>query len=181
MRSRHKPRASQPPEALDQGRQVARPLPAAGSGRVRALQRSAGNRSLSALLARDPDTPVPEEGPAQMSTGGTGVVTLGDIGAIPVGSATLGGPQGQPTHMGGGGSAGRSNPREMSFTSIVGDHSPKLFKALSDGTSMPGDVAVGDFHVTLTGAIVSRYSTSGGDTPAESWALNFASIVFNQP
>jgi type VI protein secretion system component Hcp len=157
-------------------------VPVAGSGRVLALQRSAGNRSLSALLARDPDAPVPEEKATPMSAGGTGVVTLGDVGAIPVSSATLGSPQEPSTHMGGGGSTGRSNPREMSFTSSVGEHSPKLMKALTDATAMPVDVAVAAFHLTLTGAIVSTYSTSGGgDTPVESWSLGFTSIVFNLP
>jgi type VI protein secretion system component Hcp len=181
MRSRDEIRDSELPEALDQDRHAGRPLPVAGSGRVLALQRSVGNRSLSARLARDPDTPVPEEKATPMSAGGTGVVTLGDVGAIPVSSATLGSTQEQPAHMGGGGSAGKSNPREMSFTSSVGDHSTKLFKALTDGTVMPGDVAVAAFHLTLTDAIVSRYSTSGGEIPTESWSLGFASVAFNQP
>ena len=61
MRSRDESRDSQHPEALDQDRHAGRPMPVAGSGRVLALQRSVGNRSLSARLARDPDTPVPEE------------------------------------------------------------------------------------------------------------------------
>jgi hypothetical protein len=181
MRSRDESRDSQHPEALDQDRHAGRPAPVAGAGRVLALQRSAGNRSVSALLARDPDAPAPEEEATPMSAGGAGVVTLGDVGAIPVSSATLGSPQEPSGHMGGG-STGRSSTREMSFTSSVGEHSPKLLKAVNDGTAMPVDVAVAAFHVTLTGAIVSRYSTSsGGDTPVESWSLGFTSSDFVKP
>jgi Type VI secretion system effector, Hcp len=186
MERRDQLQSRQAPEEFDQGRQKAgRPLQAAGS-RALALQRSAGNRSVSAVLARDPDAPVPdapvpEEGPTPMSTGGAGLVTLPDIGAIPVTSASLGNPAEQPTHMGGGGSTGRSIPRDMRFTSSLGDHSVKLAKALSDGTSMSVDVAVSAFQLKLTEAIVSSYSTSGGDNPAESWSLNFASFVFIKP
>ena len=174
MERRDQLQSRQAPEEFDQGRQAGRPLQAAGSGRVLALQRSAGNRSVSAILARDPDDPPPEQGPTPMSTGGAGLVTLPDIGAIPVTSAVFGGAS-QSTHMGGGGSTPRGDSREMHFTSSVGDHSVKLTNALSAGTSMSVDVSLAGFQVKLVGAILSTYNVSGGENPTESWSLNFAS------
>ena len=167
------------PEELARDQRVARPTDAGGVARARALQRSAGNRSVSALLAREPDDAQPEDSrtsdPPKSAAGG--VATLDGIGAIPLLSVTIGAPGGS-FGFGGGGATGRSVPNQLMCTSAVGDHSPKLNQAVATGASMAADVLIGTaFHLALAGAMVSSYSASGagGDAPTESWSLVFES------
>ena len=167
------------PEELARDQRGDRPAGAGGVARARALQRSAGNRSVSALLARDPDDPQPLDSktpdPPKSTTGG--LATLEGIGSIPLISVTSGTPGGS-FGFGGGGATGRSTPKQLSCTSTVGEHSTKLNQAVVNGTSMTADVLIGPaLHLTLTGAMVSSYTASGagGDAPTESWSLVFES------
>jgi len=145
--------------------------------RAHALQRSAGNRSVSALLAREPEPQADEK--TKVTAGPGGLATLSEIGAIPLQSVSM---PGSPLPGTGGGGNMRKPPvtTQLSFTSTTGDHSAKLFRALSDGTSMSVDVLMSAGpHLTITGAVISSYQVSGsGDAPAESWSLVYDKLTW---
>ena len=141
--------------------------PPRGSADVLALQRSAGNQAVSALLARSPEPAKPKDEKASGAR-----ATLPGIGTISLLSVSFGG-------GGGGGKAG--SVREIVVSSKVGEHSPKLFKASLDGQPMEVEVVLPSgtsaLRLTLKGALVTSYSTSGQDEHAiESWTLNFESL-----
>ena len=141
--------------------------------RMLALQRSAGNQAVNAMLARTPDDKKPQE------RKGSETVTLPDIGTIEVTSVGIG--QLANPGLGRGGGAGdkdkQSAVREITLSSHVGKHSAELQRALIDGKQMDVEVVMqrsgGVFRLKLKAAIVSSYSTSGED---ESWVLNFGAI-----
>jgi hypothetical protein len=170
-------------DARDQARRVrrdgeldeVRPAQRQQAGRaLAALQRSAGNRSLSARLARDPDTSQTDDAPKTQSGGG--VVTMPGIGAVPVTSVRFGETPRPVGGSGGGSRGGGSALKEMSFTSSAGEHSAKLLKANAEGTAMAVEVDLATVHFKLGGAVVSSYSVSGsGETPTEMWSLGFES------
>jgi hypothetical protein len=186
MQRRDQSRRSRRPEELDRRRPDEQPVRSETANRVLALQRSAGNQAVSALLARSPDGATEEKDKTE-SAGASGVrATLPGIGTIPLLSFSAGA-TGRPP----GGSAGRGREdekaptvREMVFSSRVGEHSSKLFKATIDGKPMEVEVIVprgkSTLRLKLKGAIVSNYSTSGaggeGDSAIESWTLNFESV-----
>jgi hypothetical protein len=154
-------------------RDDATPEPLRPEDRVLALQRSAGNRAVGALLARDTAKPEQEQKAAGARA------TLSGIGTIALVSVSFGANRSPP-----GADAGRGEDakiREILVSSKHGEHSPKLSKALLDGTSMDVEVIVpsgkSTVRVKLKGAIVSAYSTSGdGDGAMESWTLDFQSM-----
>lgn len=90
---------------------------------------------------------------------------------------------------GGGGGAGKSAFADLSFQSALGKAGPKLAKASATGEHLGSAVlscrkAGGQQYdylkITLTGALVSSYSIGGGggDTPSESFSLNFAKVKY---
>jgi hypothetical protein len=182
MQRRDQSRRPRRPEELDRRRADEQPLRSEAADRVLALQRSAGNQAVSALLARSPDGATEEKDKTE-SAGASGLrATLPGIGTIPLlsfGSSARG-----PSVGSGGGSHGDDKAptfREMVFSSRVGEHSPKLFKANIDGKPMEVEVIVprgrSTLRLKLKGAIVSNYNSSGaGDDPTESWTLNFESV-----
>jgi hypothetical protein len=141
-----------------------------------ALQRSAGNRAVSALVAR---TPAPDATEGEGS--GEPRATLPGVGTIRLLSVSL--PPARPGGTGRPGGRGEQEPaiRELTVTSRAGAHSPALAKAANDGRAMtveivlPGEKVV---RLTLTGAIISAYQTSGGGRSGdiETWTLDFQGI-----
>jgi hypothetical protein len=131
-----------------------------------ALQRSAGNQAVSALVARSP------AGDKKDSKKATGLrATLSDIGTIQLFSAQL--------PASGLGRGDRQPPlRELHLSSLVGEHTPALVKAAMDGKPMEVEVIFPAMHLKLAGAVVSSYSNSGGGEPEsiENWALNFQAM-----
>ena len=118
---------------------------------VLALQRTAGNQAVAAMLARQP---VAEE-----TTGGTakqqelGTVKLTKIGVIPILSFTM------------GSSSGRGHEAtDYSFMSAVGTHSAKLMEALMSGTVVDAEVDVKSFKLKLAehSSATIRPATQGG-------------------
>lgn len=143
--------------------------------RLLALQRSAGNHAVGALLARSPDgAPVKEK---EKATSGA-QATLSGIGTIPLTSVSFG--AGRPVT--------RRRDREeeppvqeITLTSKVGEHSAKLQRASIEGGAMAVEVTLtrgsSTFRIKLEGALVSSYTTSGAEGEAiESWSLNFTAI-----
>ena len=150
-------------EELDR-REPAPPRRPPAAERLLELQRSAGNRAVGEYLAREP-----EPADAKEETKATGPrVTLPGIGTIPLLSV------GFPPGEGGVGDGKSPGPRELIMSSAVGKHSSQLSKAMLDGRTMDVEVVLaGGRTVTLHGAIVSSYTTSGD---RESWTLNFTAI-----
>ncbi|MDP9258227.1 MAG: type VI secretion system tube protein Hcp [Actinomycetota bacterium] len=148
------------------------PRQAGGAARVLALQRSAGNHSVSARLARDPDTAKDEKSDS------AGLAIVPEIGTIPVLSVSFGEPR-RSTAAGpsGGGSSKGPFIRDITLVSRVGEHSPKLARALTAGKPATVEIVMPSMSLTLRGAMISSYTTaSGGADPTESWSLNFESF-----
>lgn len=149
------------------GERPAHEAPApAPSDRVLALQRSAGNQAVTALLARSPDT--------QEKAAAGPTAKVGDIGTIPIESVNF------DLRRLGGGTAGRGReeaPKELTLSSRAGKHSARLQKAAVDGTAMDVEIRVphgkSTIVITLKNAMISGYQTSGEN---ETWQLNAQSI-----
>jgi hypothetical protein len=123
---------------------------------VLALQRSAGNQAVAAMLARDP---IAEEtkGGGKKETA-VGHVKLAGIGQIEVSSFTVGGSSGKAT--------------EYTFTSAVGSHSAKLIQAMIDGKAVDAEIDVQGMKLKLTKVHISSYSsTSVEGEPLETFTL----------
>jgi hypothetical protein len=146
------------------------PSPAAD---LLALQRSAGNRAVTQMLARDGTKAPPK--PAAPSQAAGMVVKLPGVGDIPVDSMSMGA-------MNPG--SKQEGPKEIHFTSRQGEHSTALFRASLVGDAVDAEVVMARgstvVHIKLKAALVSHYSVSGGDPPLESWTLNAAAITFEQ-
>jgi Type VI secretion system effector, Hcp len=165
---RHKPPGTQRPDELHR-----KPDSTPATDNVLALQRSAGNHAVTALLARSPDVTKPREEEKSAAAAGARA-TLPGIGTIALLSVDFGGRR--PT-----GREGEEPPvREIVLSSKSGEHSAKLSKAALDGKPMEVEVIVprgrSTLRLKLKGAIVSSYSTSGGEDPVESWTLDFESM-----
>ncbi len=83
----------------------------------------------------------------------------------------------------GGGSAGKANFQDLSFTRATDSQSPKFLEAVAAGTHIPTvSLQDGPILITLTDVLVSSYST--GDTsdrkttPTENISLNFARFTY---
>src|SRR5918999_222677 len=143
------------------------------------LQRGAGNRAVSSLLARAPDTK--EEKPKEEAATGTRA-TLPDVGTIPLLSVQVGGSRGPG--RGRQEDDEKDTSGEIFLTSKVGKHSARLFKASLDGKPMTVEVVIegsgGSVRLELKGAMISSFSKgSGGGEEIETWTLNFKSMERN--
>jgi len=151
------------PDQLERRPAEAEHGPAPPQERVLALQRSAGNQAVSAMLARAPETAAPAD--AKGTEGPR--ATLSGIGTIPLQSVSVD-PNTQKRE---------DRPREIVVTSRLGKHSALLSKAAADGAQMDVEIVMpsgrGALRLTLTGAVVSAYQVSG---ELESWTLDFSSI-----
>jgi hypothetical protein len=148
-----------------------RQVPRSPADAVLDLQRGAGNRAVSSLLARAPDT-------KEAAVTGTRA-TLPDIGTIPLQSVQLGGSR----HPGRG--RGEEDEKqtggEIVVSARVGKHSQALLKASLDGKPMTVEIVIAggerELRLELKGAIISSYSAgSGGGEELETWTLNFVSM-----
>ena len=168
---------------LERGETDAPPAPATAAADVLALQRSAGNRAVAGLLARDStkSAPKPKDAKPAQATGPR--VVFPGIGEIPIESFQWGELRALPPPD--REEIGKNQPREILFISKTGDHSSALMRAMLQGEAKEVEViwpqgsggAV--MRLRLKGALVSSYNVStGGDEPTESWSLNFEAIEF---
>jgi hypothetical protein len=142
--------------------------PVSHAARMIALQRTAGNHAVAAMLAREAK---PKAEPAP------GLAVLGGLGTIPLESVSLsepqrGGTREQPT-----------TSREVMMMSKQGEHSQALQRASAEGTVFEAEILIGDkLKVKHHKAMVSSFVMSGsGDSmgePMDSWSLNAESIEF---
>jgi type VI protein secretion system component Hcp len=147
-----------------------------------ALQRSAGNRAVAAMLARDAKAPARPKGDKAAPPKPAGPhVTIEGIGVIPLESFQWGSQRGPGGHGG-----GQPHVTEMQFSSQLGPHSNDLFRATLSGEAHDAEIVYptkdGELRIKLKGAMVSSYSTSGeGKDAMESWTLNFTGVEFKRP
>jgi len=149
---------------------------------VLALQQAAGNRAVSALLARQPHTkpapakPVPKEAEQHASH-----VLMPGIGRLPVVSFSWSG----ETHSVG---PGKADLRDIHITSSVGPHSVILQNAVAEGRHFKQAELVhhgssdAGVRIKMTDVLIASYQLAGGMTEVqyEQWSLNFASVEHEQ-
>ena len=164
-----------------------------------ALQRGAGNRAVSALLARDTKSPAkpapkpaskPSAKPPPTLEDGIWAIVPG-VGTIQLNSAQLGVRRSMPSPAGRGTSreAEPQAPSEVVVTSDLGDHSDRIFHAAMGGSLGTVEIRFvkgGKAYMTirLSNTLVTSYSVSGhgggtsADRPLESWSLNAFKIEY---
>jgi len=167
MRRRHHERGA---DELERRRSDAIERPSEAAEAMLALQRSAGNRAVSTLVARAPAGDKKEGEKAEGAR-----ATLADIGTIQLLSVSF------PVSGPGGSEREQPSPPELVLSSRVGEHTPKLAKAASDGKPMDVEIVMPGKSVVrlkLTGAIVSSYQVTGHGQPdeIETWTLNSQAI-----
>jgi hypothetical protein len=178
-------RARKDPERTDHERRPDVPDPAAD---LLALQRTAGNRAVGALLSRQPQPTAPKEKPkAPAEVTGNRVVFPG-IGTIPVESVQLATSRAanSPTGSGSDREGGAASVSEVVITSLQGEHSTALFKASLDGKGADVEVILErgkeTIVIELTNALVTHYAPNANDhPPRETWTLNATGIKFRRP
>jgi hypothetical protein len=170
--------ALRPEEEPVQERTAPAPPARTAADGVLALQRSAGNRAVSAMLAREPTPADAKAPPAAAAT-----ATLSGIGTIPLLSVNFEAGRGIQPPVGRGADRDPGGPREIVVTSRHGKHSSLLAKAAVSGGPMTVEIVMGQgkLKLTLENALISSYSTSGGSEGdgaggLESWALNFSAM-----
>jgi type VI secretion system secreted protein Hcp len=157
------------------------------------LQRMAGNRAVTALLARDSKikTP-PAKTPAKKELPKQNYVALAGMDPIVVESVQLG-PSNAGAHTSGHGAnreASAPTVSEIVVTSIQGDHSTELFKRSLRGEPFSAEIVFvkpGEstpyMKIKLTNVLISSYSVSGhgggpDGKPMETWTLNATNIEY---
>ncbi len=166
-------RRSRVSEQLDRRDPVDHPTPAIAD-RVLALQRDAGNRAVSAVLARAPDPAKPE---TAEPTGAR--ATLPDIGTIALLSVQFGRMTRPPRRDRQREPDGNEQTAgELLVSSTVGAHSARLMKMSLEGKPMDVEVILpSGVKLNLKGAMISGYSTSSaGGEQVESWTIDFESM-----
>jgi len=144
------------------------PAPISSAARILALQRTAGNHAVAALLAREAKPKQPEPAQAVAFVGGLGSIPLLAVG---LGEAHKGGDREHPT-----------TSRDIPVMSKQGEFSAALALASQRGDVFEVELFVGDkVRIKLHKAMIASFSTangSGGDGPMDSWTFNAESIEF---
>jgi hypothetical protein len=135
---------------------------------VLALQRSAGNRAVGALLARAPEEGAVAEPEAASKDAGARC-TISGIGTMELASYSAG-----PEFGGTGRTGGPPPPLLISATTKQGKHTPKLMEAVANATRH--SVELVDRGMTWAGKeglLLSYQSVDNapGGEPHEAWAL----------
>jgi type VI protein secretion system component Hcp len=151
----------------------------------------AGNRAVTALLARDPKTKTPpaktpakKKDPPKQS-----YVAISGMDPIVFESAQLGGRSNPaPSHRGSEREAPAPAVAEVVITTIQGEHSSELFKRSLSGEPFPAEIVFQKdgkpyMKIKLTNALISSISVSGhgggaDSKPMESWTLNADKIEY---
>ena len=179
MRRARAPEAVSPPRRDDAS---ARPRDRAPADDVLALQQAAGNRAVSALLARQPHTTAAPGKPAPKEAAqGASHVLMPGIGTVPLVSFSWGGGE---THNVG---PGKADIRDIHITSRVGPHSELLQKAITEGRHFKqaelvhhGSAGAG-VRIRMTDVLGTTYQLAGvTEVEHEVWSLTFASVEFEQ-
>jgi type VI protein secretion system component Hcp len=149
----------------------------------------AGNRAVTALVARDPKpkTPPPKAPANKQDPPKHNYVAIEGMDPIFFESAHFGQAQ-RPTTRGQERKAEPTTaPAEVNITTLLGDHSSELFRQSLQGKPFSAEVVFvkpdGQVYlrVKLKNAMISSYSVSGhgggpDSKPMESWTLNAEKI-----
>lgn len=74
----------------------------------------------------------------------------------------------------------KKHPGEMTFSSLLGDHSTNLRRAAASGRAEDATVITPSLKIALVDALVSNYAiSSSGDTARETWTLSFADLAID--
>jgi hypothetical protein len=164
-------------ERADQQRDkpVALAAPVSYAARMIALQRTAGNHAVAAMLAREAK---PKEAPPAPA-----LAVVEGIGTIPLLSFSMAEEQ-----RGAHGARGSDReqpakppPRDINVMSNQGEHSSALQLAAQRGDTFEVELFVGaKVRIKLHKAMITSFSISGhgGDAPIDSWTLNAESVEF---
>jgi hypothetical protein len=154
------------------------------------LQRMAGNRAVTALLARDPKPKTPPKTPAKKKDPPKqSYVGISGMDPIVFESAQLGGrPSLSPSHRGSEREAPAPAIAEVVITTIQGEHSTELFKRSLSGQPFSAEIVFQKdgkpyMKINLTNALISSFSVSGhgggaNSKPLEAWMLNADKIEY---
>jgi hypothetical protein len=159
-----------PARPLAAGERAPEPLPAEAG--VLGLQRAAGNRAVSALLARQPSPTAPDTKPVEMGRrAATSTLGLGDeIGVIPLESASLG----QADRDG--------NVHDLSAVFVSNPAVPKIQEAMLKGKPIPeGFYSSTSMKLSLADIVITSVDVSDDAAEGEqivSMAINFSSMKF---
>ena len=163
---RHEPAESRR-AAHDPPRREAEPLPAEAS--VLGLQRAAGNRAVSSLLARQPSPTAPDTKPAKEKAA-TCTLGLGvEIGVTPLDSASLG----QADRDG--------NVHDLNVTFVNNPAVPRIQEAMLRGRPIPeGFYSSTSMKLTLGNIVITSMTFGDGPEGEQTVALslNFTSSAF---
>ena len=150
------------------------PAPISHAARILALQRTAGNHAVAAMLAREAKPK--QEAPAN------GLAIVDGIGTIPLLSFSMS----EEQH--GAHSAGRDRekpakppPRDVYVMAKQGDYSAAIALAASRADAFEVELLIGEkLRLKLHKAVVASYSTGdgNGDGPVDSWSFNAESVEF---
>ena len=150
----------------------------------------AGNRAVTALLARDPKPKTPAKAPEKKKDPPKqSYVAISGMDPIVFESAQLGGrPSLSPSHRGSEREAPVPAVAEVVITTIQGDHSTELFQRSLSGKPFSAEIVfqkdgVPYMKIKLTNFLISSYSLSGhgggpDSKPMESWTLNADKIEY---
>lgn len=140
------------------------PAPISHAARIIALQRTAGNHAVAAMIARD-------AAPRQAEPT-YGLAVLDGIGTIPLLSVSYAEPQrgtgAQPVEL-----------HDVQVMSKVGEHSSQLQRAAQQGEAFEAEVLAGDkVRLKLHKAAITAFSEGDGHggEAIDSWTLNAANI-----
>jgi hypothetical protein len=153
--------------AQERDKPVITAAPVSTAARMLALQRTAGNRAVAAMLAREA-APKQEPAPA--------VAFIGGLGSVPLVSLALG------TQHKGGDREHPSTSRDIPVMAKQGEFSSALALASQRGDVFEVELFVGDkVRIKLHKAMIASFSTAdghGGDGPMDSWTFNAESMEF---
>jgi hypothetical protein len=157
------------------------------------LQRTAANRAVGAMLARDATTAEPADAKKEAAPAGPHVI-VPDIGTIPVESFQLGlgkveTPPGRDTDEAPKKDKDKKDKDlpggDITFTSLQGEHSSALFRWSLDGHAKDLVIVVpkgtSTMRITLKGALITSFNVSGeggGGKPMDSWTVNCTAMRF---
>jgi hypothetical protein len=139
-----------------------------------ALQRTAGNHAVAAMLAREAKPK--QEAPSH------GLAIVDGIGTIPLLSVSM-----TEGHHGSHGSPGvdrekpaKPPPRDITVTSKQGEHSAALALAYQRGDVLDVELYVGEkVRLKLHKATIAALQVSDANgEPVDSWSLNAESVEF---